>query len=234
VINRTVRVLLCVGVCQALAPARAHAWWEAIEKMSGPGRFYGWSLEARLVCFATPIDPAQPADAEQAGIMARVPLPLESIFASCRLRENEIRRAAIDLNARFVWADDNEEFAVGQRISLTTFAPSISWNVIPSAKWDIVDVGLAGGVYWFSSEAFRSLNGTFFEPLRFDFHAPTRLKKEKDWAVFIPRVRVGWLVFPAGFEPDAFAPAVPQRISRDWVRNIALFIDLESLLRLNR
>ena len=61
--------------------------------------------------------------------------------------------------------------------------------------------------------------------MRFEFHPTTNMKKNHKWAAAIPAVRVGYLVFPGGFETASFAasPDVPARISRDWVYNVGLF-----------
>jgi hypothetical protein len=228
VVKRTCLVLFCTVLVQAWTPAHAHAWWEVIEKLSGPGPFRGWSFEARLVCLVDP-------DGEGPGRFgARLPSPIESIAASCETNDPEIRRAAIDINMRFLKRDDDVRFANGEQINLTTFAPSISWNIIPNPEWDVVDVGVAAGAFWITSTEFPSVKGGFLEPVRFDFHAPSRFKQTHPLAALIPRVRVGWLVFPAGFEPNAFAAAAPQRISRDWPMNVAIFADLEPVLKFLR
>jgi hypothetical protein len=216
-------VLLLVSV-----PAPAHAWWEVIEQFSGAGPFKGWSMETRFVCFVDPGDGSTDARALSA---------IELLSGACRLRNDEVRRASIDLGMRFLWADDDPRFANGQRINLTTLAPSISWSIISARRWDFVDFGVAGGVFWFSSTEFPSFSGAFVEPIRLDFHAPSSLKERNPWAAAIPRVRVALLGFPSGFEPAAFAPRpdVAHRIPRDWVKNLGFFTDLEPLLRrLNR
>lgn len=222
--KRSLLVVLSVLVA-TLAPTSAFAWWEHIEKLSGPGPFKGWSFEARLVCFVDPTG-------TRASVEARFPSPLEAITASCKLDDPEVRRAAFDLHMRFVWSDNDARFANGQRIGLTTLAPSMSWNVIPKNSMDILDVGIAGGVFWFSSREFPSFSGAFIEPLRLDFHAPSNLKGHL-WSVLIPRVRFALIGFPGGFEPDVFAPspAAATRIPRDWVKNIGIFVDLDPLLR---
>ena len=43
--------LACCVVLQAILPAPVYGWWEKIEEWSGPGPFYGWTIDARLVCF---------------------------------------------------------------------------------------------------------------------------------------------------------------------------------------
>jgi hypothetical protein len=52
---RRVRSALILGVLLELMwPAPAHAWWDILDQLSGPGKFQGWHLEARLVCFTEP------------------------------------------------------------------------------------------------------------------------------------------------------------------------------------
>src|ERR1700680_2326332 len=49
---RRVRAALILTVLFGLIrPAPAHAWWDWLDELSGPGKFKGWHLEARLVCF---------------------------------------------------------------------------------------------------------------------------------------------------------------------------------------
>jgi hypothetical protein len=102
-----------------------------------------------------------------------------------------------------------------------------------SADWscnrDFVDYGIGAGFYWISSKAFPSFDGSFVEPIRLDFHHPTGENKGHWWRVLV--FRAGLLVFPAGFEPDAFLarPGVAHRISRDWVPYYGVFADVGSL-----
>ena len=52
---RRVRAALILGVLfQLMLPAPAHAWFDWLDELSGPGKFKGWHLEARLVCFTEP------------------------------------------------------------------------------------------------------------------------------------------------------------------------------------
>src|SRR5687767_6423940 len=109
--RRMFMLSVCAVLLHLVTPEPAHAWWEYIEPYSGPGPFYGVSLDARLLCI---VDRAEGPKA------FRVPSALGVLTSSCRVEANERRRAAIDLGARFVWADDNSRFANGDRISLTT------------------------------------------------------------------------------------------------------------------
>ena len=223
--RRIFGVLGASALLLVAVPSPAAAWWEIIEQLSGPGPFKGWSIEPRFVCFVDP-DGSGPAPRE-----ARTTSAAEAVASVCKLSPGEVRRASIDVGVRFVWKGEDARFANGERISLTTLAPAITWNVAPGTRWDVVDYGVAAGVFWFTSTEFPSFRGAFLEPVRLEFHAPSFVREEK-WAVFIPRARVALLNFPAGFDTSQFAasPAVPPRISRDWVKSFAVFLDLQPLV----
>jgi hypothetical protein len=215
---------------QLALPRPAFAWWELLEELSGPGRFYGWDLDFRLFCLADKVDSAR------AGVGApnveRVGPSVGAVVSACRIKKGYSRRLAVNVGARFLWADDNPRFANGQRISLTTLEPSVSFNLFSKyPDGDFIDYGFGAGAYWFSSTEFPSFNGAFLEPVRLEFHTTTNMKQNHKWAAAIPVLRVGVLMFPAGFETASFAAAAgaPTRISRDWAFNAGVFFDLEGL-----
>jgi hypothetical protein len=215
---------ICAVVLQMVSPAPASAWWEFIEPLSGPGRFYGWDIQIRLFCLVEAGD----------GKTERIaPSSIGVIVSACNIPKGRARRLSIDVGARFLSAKDNPEFANGQPIQFTTLSPAISMNLLSKwTKWDFIDYGFSGGVYWFSSTEFPSFNGAFLEPARFEFHPTTEMKKSK-WSAAVPVVRVGWIVFPGGFERSQFAPLnpLPARIARDKPFNLSIAFDLEALLR---
>ena len=219
----------CAVLLQLVSPRPAHAWWEFIEPLSGPGRFYGWDMQIRLFCVL-----------EDQGKGERItPTSIGVILSVCgddpsRARtDRRPRRYSVDLGARFLTAKDNPEFANGQPIHLTTLSPSISMNLLSRWRnWDFVDYAFSGGVYWFSSTEFPSFSGAILEPVRFEFHPTTKMKEHK-WSAAIPVVRAGWVIFPGGFERSQFAPLnpLPARIARDKPFNLSIAFDLEALLR---
>ena len=213
-------------------PAPAAAWWEFLEELSGPGRFFGWDVDLRLFCLNDKFDPARAG--QDTPETERVGPTLGAVVSACRVKSGYARRLAVNLGARFMWADDNPRFANGQRISFTTLEPSVSFNLFSKfPDGDFVDYGFGAGAYWFSSTEFPSFNGAFLEPVRIEFHPTTNMKQNHKWAAAIPVVRLGWLMFPGGFETASFAaaPGVPPRISRDWAFNAGIFFDLEGLFQ---
>ena len=187
-----------------ISPSPALAWWDFLEELSGPGRFYGWYVDLRLFCLNDKVD------ATRAGANApeteRVGPTVGAVVSACRVKKGYARRIGVNVGARFLKADDNPRFANGQRISLTTLEPSISFNLLSRhPDRDFVDFGFGAGVYWFSSTEFPSFNGAFLEPVRIEFHPTTNMKQNHKWTAAIPVVRLGYLMFPAGFETASFA-----------------------------
>jgi len=148
------------------------------------------------------------------------------------------RRFSIELNVDDWRAFDNEtnsRFSGGTSIRLITVMPSVTWSVIGRRNADVVDVGMAGGYYAFSSQGFDALRGFILEPLRVELHAPTSwagepLKNPRRLASMFT-YRFGLMTIPAGFESDAFAPGSHEgRMRAELVQTHGIFFNLNSLL----
>jgi hypothetical protein len=245
-------------------PTPAHAWFDWLDELSGPGKFKGWHLEARLVCFtervSTPTPTPTPTPTRTpAATQNQTPTPRDAAnenqgdlvdqnfsggitFSACKVRPGETRRASIDLGFRLLrYTDDSASnaFAGGNSISLSTFVPAFEWRVFTNPRIDVVDAGVGAGVYFFTSlgsspGGFNSFSGLIVEPVRLDFHAPTVLTRDHWWAA-IPNLRFGLIVFPGGFDTNAFGPLLTgdkaRRIDAEWLKNFGIFFDLEPIVR---
>jgi hypothetical protein len=154
------------------------------------------------------------------------------------------RRLALDLSWGMFDNDGSAEFAGGAPIDLTTLTTAISWRVFASTRFDVVEVSAGGGVYWFSSEGFRSKRGVVLQPGRLTFRAPSSwsgassadkpqiLKR----LAAIPIYGIGLTVFPAGFEATDFAGVGEKavRIPRELLTTQYFFLNVEPLIRLVR
>jgi hypothetical protein len=148
------------------------------------------------------------------------------IASACSVRQFERSRAWISLGFRFMRTDEDDRFAGGERIQFTTIEPAMTFRVFGDKPWSFIDYGFGAGAYWVSSRGFRSHNGAFLEPVRLDFHVP-RTETRNRWRRVLESavLRTGVLVFPAGFEPDAFVGTSPTRIPRDWVKTVGIYVD---------
>jgi hypothetical protein len=245
---------VCVTLGLMVVPTPAYAWWDFIEGFSGPQNFYGWDIQVRLFCIVDKVQEKQETvngkrvrfnEIEEGATEKLIPSAIGVVASACKVKASDpdqkgdvktywVRRVALDVGARFLHAKD-PDFATGHRIDFSTLEPSVSINLF--SKWpsyDYVDYGFGAGAYWFSSTEFSSFVGAFIEPIRFEFHPSTKLKVKLDrWASVIPNLRVGLLYFPAGFETAAWnaGPGIQPRIGRERVLNLAVFFDLEPLLR---
>jgi hypothetical protein len=164
------------------------------------------------------------------------------VSSACGLERGERRRASFDLGIRLLSFTDQSPtnpYAGGNTIKLTTLEPSFSWTVFSDPRYDMVDAGVGAGVYWFSSDGakaggFRAFKGIILEPMRFDIHAPSSVAGTKWWWTAIPLVRLGWDIFPAGFDANAFGPRLigekAQRIPAHLVGTRAIFVDWQPII----
>ena len=237
--RRTLGFLLMLVV--VAAPTPAEAWWDYIEQFSGPGPSWGLDIETRLICFPTGDDEAATKPPEK-GVEAQTAVGF--ILPICLNRRgaqsSQRRVASIDLGVLFAWAKKDQRFAGGERVRFLRIAPALSLNLISNPRFDFVEYGIGGGWYRFSSEGFSSFSGGYVEPLRLDFHLPTEWRqREGPMLEKIARrllIRYSGLVFPGGFEPNAFAPTPDARkqTTTEWVNSYALLLDLEGLIARKR
>ena len=158
-------------------------------------------------------------------------------------RESKFRRISIEMGVNFYHSfQSRTDWANGQQVNLTTFMPAISWHAIADPHYDVVDVGFGAGAYIATSSQFQRFSGLVLQPVRLDFHAPSQwsqyLTVPGSWKFLgglatLVTYRYGFLLFPKGFEPNAFAgpgqqtPALPTELIRTGV----VFVNLEPLAR---
>jgi hypothetical protein len=157
-------------------------------------------------------------------------------------KPKKYRRLSIDVGWSTWDTDPDPGYAGGARINLDMFMPLVSWRVFAGTNIDFVELSAGGGVYWFSSAGFKSIRGVVLQPARLTFRAPSSWsgasKDEPNWLLkrlaTIPVYGIGVTMFPAGFEPDAFAGGGENavRIPRELLRTQYLFVNVEPFLRL--
>jgi hypothetical protein len=235
--RRFLMTVMCSVILPWAIPSHAYAWWEFIEELSGPGRFYGWDMQFRVFCVVDKIDTSRSGD-KIASTEKIAPTAAGVVISFCRPRPKDAnayysRRLAVDIGAHFLSAKDNDAFAHGQKVDLTILKPTVTMNLLNRfPKWDFVDFGAGGGVYWFASSEFPTTTGFVIEPVRIELHPSTAMKESK-WSALFPILRFGWLSFPLGFDRAQWAPQdpLPLRTGRDTTFNFSLAFDLETLFR---
>ena len=225
--RRLFAILVLAGVFQAGMPRPVFAIWGGLDRLSGAGSWEGPQVDFRLACFFVP------ADSDS----SRKIIP--GIETSCPIDTDTGKKpaASISLGVRFFKADADPQYAGNAEIRLVTLVPSFSFSVFATKpKADFLDVGIGAGAYWFSSEGFTSLSGVIVEPMRLDLHVPPGLVP-LDWKGALAQAvmfRYGWVIFPDGFEADAFKGTgdKARRIPAEGLRAWSVFLNLAPLVHL--
>lgn len=119
-VSARMRLVACVAtlLLQAMMPRPAYAWWEKLEKLSGPGPFSGLAVDFRVACFGE-ISP----DATKAEAATR-----EAIAATATARLSTLDDSAEWQLAQFKWrtAANAWERALGMALAPVDGAGTLS------------------------------------------------------------------------------------------------------------
>ena len=320
-------MVLC-SLMLVLAPKPAHAWFELLDYLSGPGPFRGQKLDFRVWCSGPEIplskldklvaagvvktfsvrdqggldqaksawrevvtlltgindrldlfdsnqltnlstriealkttdftsflradQPPQPPEAAEAlqpgalkDLVDQMELILDQLYvASASLASTGIfvsfcsetqREFALEVGFTTLQANSDPAWARDYTIRLNTFTAALSYRLPLPADRDIVDVGVIGGMYRFSSRGFDTIRGTVFEPF-VDLHGPTRTVNNPGLSQIgaLLTLRIGLVWFPGGFDTEDFA-AVPAKVGHisGWeaTPSATIFFNLTPLLK---
>ena len=146
------------------------------------------------------------SDIEREKQKARLLGAVGVFFSACS--PNLIRRSSIDVSID-IWRTfgNNEEFAGGEAVRLTTAKIAYSLPLFRKKKYDVLDYSIGVGFFWLSSRGFVApITGPFLEPARFYFHAPSRWQNETGLKKFLtfPVFSAAAVVFPEGFQDNVF------------------------------
>jgi hypothetical protein len=210
-------------------PASGYAWWEYIEQLSGPGPFRGVDIQGRLFCL---YQETKPGSNQRETVIEPNSFP-GVIFTICKPKPVP-RFASFDLGVAYRWTSHDTRFADSERIYMLMIQPAFSYNVFArNEDSDYLDVAFGAGLYRFHSSArdFDAFWGGYVEPLRLEFHPTTKFKRRyKKASALVPVLRVGYLLFPRGFDTTKFKAASPTQIGPDFVFKAGVFFDLEGFL----
>jgi hypothetical protein len=116
-------------------------------------------------------------------------------------------------------------------LQLTSFHPSAWWR-----PTDSVEVGMSGGVFWFSGAGFDTFRRIFLEPIRVDVKplallADIRTQPHPEWLELLS-IRAGLVIIPKGFRAEDFgADPGTFQTGREELKSFSIFGDAEPLVR---
>jgi hypothetical protein len=152
------------------------------------------------------------------------PIPFGVIVSACPVNTIDRRRGSLDLNV--AWGADTKN----DNNKMVMVGPSFSLRV-----YDWLDVGVAGGVAWFSSVEYKGFTKFYVEPAIVDVRVvalASMLGRDKDkrpprsWT-YVPVLRYTMLTFPGGFARNSFGNG--QAYGAEVVHQLGLHVDLEPL-----
>jgi hypothetical protein len=149
--------------------------------------------------------------------------------------ERSTRRYSLDLDTGFWQANSSTAFANDHSIRLITVMAGTSIRLFDNPKYDFVDIGAAVGEYWFSSRGFDTFSGLVVQPVRIDLRGPTSWANDPSRAKKLAALltfRFSYMVFPNGFDADAFAGTGDHAkpIGTEWTPSLAIFFNITPFL----
>jgi hypothetical protein len=152
--------------------------------------------------------------------------------------ERSTRIVSLDLDTGFWQANSRTDFANDHSIRLITVMAGVSYrhfHDLKHANRDFIDIGGAIGKYWFTSRGFDEFSGLVFQFPRIDIHGPTSWANDpscaKKFAALLT-FRFSWMVFPGGFDANAFAGTGDHAkpIGTEWTPSLAIFFNITPFL----
>jgi hypothetical protein len=224
---------LCAASFLFVLPAPAHAWFDWIDQLSGPGPFIGFDLQWRLVCVQDS-DPAvreapDPKDPGPTGLRkldsfgtgaARVFAGIAG--AGCVFQPQVNPESSFNFRVARLWSTDNHlQYASGVE------APTVNmWQLEPSFSTfvddkKLLELTVGMGLSVLSGDGFDSISRFYFKPVTLTFTPGGRLSRRTNGDTSITKkfaralsVSTGVFYMPKGFDAGDFG-AVPGTFHTD-------------------
>lgn len=245
--RRVLVTVLCAASFLFMLPAPAHAWFDWIDQLSGPGPFIGIDLQWRLVCVQdqrvqTPRSEKDLNVLRDPGISnlrrldsftSGTPRVLAGIFgAGCVSPGQHNVNPVSSLNFRVarLWSKDNHlQYASGESsptVNIWQLEPSFS-TFVDDKK--VVELTVGMGVSVLSGEGFDSMTRLYFRPVMLTVTPGSGLPRT-NFGSKLGRalsVSTGLFYMPKGFDAEDFG-ALPGTFhtDRELLLTAAISLDL--------
>jgi hypothetical protein len=193
---RTLRAAIFVVLFVLLMPARAHAWWDWLDQLSGPGPFWGWDLQYRVICIK---------DTDQDGADVRLTnikdsgLQRFARFAGVGCVFDKDKNPVASLNVTvgqfYAFKNDIQPDKTRDRVTMTRFEPSFSVFV---DRQKIVELQSGLGMMIVHGPAFDHFERFYWKPIQLNI-TPVASKNVRG-----PTFGIGVIIIPAGFDASNF------------------------------
>ena len=214
-------IATCCVVMQLAAPAPAHAWWEWLDQLSGPGPFTGVDVQWRVKCITETRDGA--THLEATNIKPTVGRVLAQLAgAGCLFEPKTNPLGSLNISIGRMWSIHNDlPYAPGQatpQVKITRFEPTLSMFV-DAKKYIEITSGL--GVMWLSGDGFERFHRYYWRPV-----AVTITPGEK-----AASIRLGLLVTTKGFQASDFGATGTFHTDKEVLGTAEVTVDLARVFR---
>jgi hypothetical protein len=240
--RRVFVTVLCAASFLFFLPAPAHAWWDWLDELSGPGPFTGPDLQWRIVCIQDPTlsasDSTSPGTSVLRSLESFDSSKIEQLSAAvfgggCLLQPSVNPVASLNFRVARLWSVDNHlEYSGGTapRVNVWQYEPSFS-TFVDDAK----SVEITTGIGWsvFSGDRFESTTRFYLTPVVVTITPGARLARRSRGSTFGNKfarsvsLSTGIVIMPKGFDARDFG-AIPGTFhtEREILATASLTLDL--------
>lgn len=229
--RRVTVTALCAAFFLFMRPAPAHAWFDWIDQLSGPGPFQGLDFQWRVACIADP-NVQSTADRKDPGTSSLRSLDsfdggakvVAGIFGAGCLGQHKVHPvASLNFRVARLWSmNNNLQYAgggEGPTVNMWQFEPSFS-TFVDDAK--VVELTVGMGTSVLSGDGFNSMTRLYFRPVMLTITPGGRLpRKDGQGNSSAGRsfsralsISTGLFYMPKGFDAEDFG-AVPGTFHTD-------------------
>ena len=219
--RRVIVTALCAASFLFMLPEPAHAWFDWIDQLSGPGPFAGIDFQWRVVCVQDDMAATDSATPDENRLRSLESFgkgkALAGIFgAGCLNNSHANPESSLNLRVARLWSIDNHlQYASGVE------APKVNiWQVEPSYSTFVddkkmVELTMGMGVSVLSGNGFDSMTRVYFRPVMLTLTPGGRLRRGGFNSVTRGMsLSTGVIYMPKGFDAKDFG-AVPGTFHTD-------------------
>jgi len=215
-------IVTCLVIVQLAVATPAQAWWDWLDQLSGPGPFWGWDLQYRVIC----IEDAQgSADVRLSNIKDANGQRFARIAGvGCVLEpdKNPLGSLNVTVGQFYTFKNDIQPDKAKDRVVMTRFESSFSIFV---DRLKVVELQSGLGIMVVHGPAFDHFERFYWKPIQLNI-TPGAARNTRG-----PTFGIGVLIIPKGFDASDFGAAGPFHTDKDVLATASVTWDFGRALR---
>jgi len=232
--RRVIVTALCAAAFLFMRPEPAHAWWDWIDQLSGPGPFQGIDFQWRVACVDEKLTDrnSKSPDGSLRSINSfdpGAPRVLAGIFgAGCLNNHNANPVSSFNVRVARYWSTENHlPYARGVTApTVNLWQTEASYSAFVDPK-KMVELTMGVGLSSFSGDGFDTLQRVYFRPVmltltpggRLDYSGFNRVARAMS-------VSTGVIYMPKGFKAKDFGAVGPYATENELLLTASVSFDL--------